>query len=43
MEAQGRLEQIDVVGQLELVRRFDSEFERVRDALDGLLAGAGVR
>jgi hypothetical protein len=43
MEVQCRLEQLDATGQLELVKRFDSEYERVRDALDSLLAGAGVR
>jgi signal transduction histidine kinase/CheY-like chemotaxis protein/HPt (histidine-containing phosphotransfer) domain-containing protein len=42
MESQGRLEQFDESGQRELVKRFDAEFERVRDALDGLLAGAGA-
>jgi signal transduction histidine kinase/CheY-like chemotaxis protein/HPt (histidine-containing phosphotransfer) domain-containing protein len=40
MEAQGRLEQLDATGQL--VARFDSEYERVRNALDNLLAGAGA-
>jgi CheY-like chemotaxis protein/HPt (histidine-containing phosphotransfer) domain-containing protein len=45
MELQGRLEELDAAGQLELVRRFESEFARVRQALDNLLtrAGAGVR
>jgi len=38
MELQGRLEQLDATGRL--VERFDSEYERVRDALDHLLAGA---
>ncbi|MGA2306745.1 MAG: response regulator [Acidimicrobiales bacterium] len=38
MELQGRLEQLDATGRL--VERFDSEFGRVRDALDHLLAGA---
>ena len=38
MEVQGRLEQLDATEQL--VERFDSEYGRVRDALDHLLAGA---
>jgi hypothetical protein len=38
MEVQGRLEQLDATGPL--VERFDSEYGRVRDALDHLLAGA---
>jgi signal transduction histidine kinase/CheY-like chemotaxis protein/HPt (histidine-containing phosphotransfer) domain-containing protein len=38
MELQGRLEQLDATGPL--VERFDSEYGRVRDALDHLLAGA---
>jgi HPt (histidine-containing phosphotransfer) domain-containing protein len=40
MEVQGRLEQLDATGSL--VERFDSEYGRVRDALDHLLAGAGA-
>jgi HPt (histidine-containing phosphotransfer) domain-containing protein len=38
MELRGRLEQLDATGPL--VERFDSEYGRVRDALDHLLAGA---
>jgi signal transduction histidine kinase/DNA-binding response OmpR family regulator/HPt (histidine-containing phosphotransfer) domain-containing protein len=38
MELQGRLEQLDATGSL--VERFDSEYGRVRHALDHLLAGA---
>jgi DNA-binding response OmpR family regulator len=37
MELQGRLEQLDATAQL--VERFDSEYGRVRDALDHVLAG----
>jgi HPt (histidine-containing phosphotransfer) domain-containing protein len=37
MELQGRLEQLDATA--ELVERFDSEYGRVRDALDHVLAG----
>ena len=41
MEVQGRLEQLDAAGQL--VERFDSEFGRVRDALDHLLDRGALR
>jgi HPt (histidine-containing phosphotransfer) domain-containing protein len=40
MEVQGRLEQLD--GTADLVAQFDTEFVRVRHALDHLLAGAGA-
>jgi signal transduction histidine kinase/DNA-binding response OmpR family regulator len=38
MELQGRLEQLEATGRL--VEQFDTEFVRVRDALDHLLTGA---